>query len=400
MALKVGIDVRSLIDPQLTGVGVYTRNIVQGLQQVAPDLELRLYASGAEERSLGDLGVSNLGNTHLVWNKRPNKLLSARAALGRGPALDKLVGGVDVWFSPNLNFTSLSPHVPHVLTVHDLSYSLYANFFSFKRRAWHAATHAQRTVTGATHLLCDSHSTAQDLVQWYGVAPERIAVVPLGLASGMGAAEQPTPEDISAARGRFKIGRRYVVAIGTIEPRKNLASLIDAFSILAERSPELELVLIGPYGWKGSGFARAVARSAARDRVHVLGYVNEATKRSLLAGATALYCASSYEGFGLPALEAMQLGIPVLTANISSLPEVTGESAVLVDPERPAEIVRGLSALLVDADLRARLAASGRKRAAEFSWHEAAIKTWTVLKAVAEQGVGIVPAAQVTAEVL
>ncbi len=394
--MKVGIDIRSLTDPQLTGVGTYTRNIVRGLQQVAPDLDLRLYASGAHELTLKELGIPSLGNTSLIWNRKPKKMLSPRTPGARGPVLDNLVGGADVWFSPNVNFTALSPHVPHVVTVHDLSYALYPQFFSLKRRIWHLATHAQRTVTSATHVLCDSRSTAQDLTRLYGLPTERISVVQLAHTQ----AEQPTSEEIATVGERFEIGRRYIVAIGTIEPRKNLATLIKAFGTLAEHTSDLELVIIGPMGWKSRSFARAMHESALQERIHVLGYMPEPAKRSLLAGALALYSVSSYEGFGLPALEAMHLGVPVITANVSSLPEVTGETAILVDPERPAEIIRGVTALLEDAELRAILAARGRQRAQEFSWHTAAVQTYTVLRAVAEQGVGIVPAAQVAAEVL
>ncbi|MFO0704457.1 MAG: glycosyltransferase family 1 protein [Candidatus Andersenbacteria bacterium] len=393
--MKIGIDIRSLTDPQLTGVGTYTRAIVRAMQQVAPDLQFSLYASGTREQTLTDLGIPNLANTSLTWNRRPNKLLSARSTLTRAPYLDRIVGGVDVWFSPNVNFTALSPHVPHVLTVHDVSYALYPDFFSLKRRLWHNATRARRLIQQATHVICDSRSTAQDVTRLYAIPAEQLTVVPLGASL----AEPPTPDESAAAQKKYELPKRYIVAIGAIEPRKNLAALVRAFDGVAQRDPDLGLALIGPLGWKTATFERAVAQSPVADRILVLGYVPESAKRALLAGATALYCASSYEGFGLPALEALQLGVPVLTANISSLPEVTGHAAVLVDPERPVEIERALELLLSEPGLRTQLADAGLPRAQGFSWHRAARQTVAVLRAVAEQGVGVQPV-PVAAEVL
>ncbi|MFH0830666.1 MAG: glycosyltransferase family 1 protein [Parcubacteria group bacterium] len=394
--MKIGIDIRSLTEPTPTGVGVYTRSLVRSFQNVAPEVELRLFAWGARERSLRDLEIAEQEGTTLTWLRKPSKLLSSRAALWRGVPADRVVGGVDVWFSPNINFTALSPGTPHVLTVHDLSFDLYPSFFSLRRRLWHVATHARRMISLATHLVCDSRSTAQDLMARYGIPLERISVVPLGAP----AVVRPTAEVRTQVRRRLKLPEQYLLAIGTIEPRKNLVTLVQAFEEVAWSRPELGLVIVGPWGWRSGDFARAISASPLADHIHVVGYLNEQDKQALLTDALALYSVSSYEGFGLPVLEAMQLGVPVLTANISSLPEVTRSAAVLIDPERPMAITQALLELLNDGELSSSLARRGYLRSKCYSWDECARQTLKVLAAVAEQGVGIAPERIVAAEVL
>ena len=396
MAIKVGVDIRSLVDSQPTGVGTYTRMMVNSLQAVAPELELKLYASGSQQRSLRDLGIAEESGTSLTWVAKPNKVLNARSFTLGTPLLDRAVGGADVWFSPNINFTNLSPHVPHVLTVHDLSYHLFPGFFSGKRRAWHAATRAAAMVAGATHVVCDSHSTAQDVQRVYGLTPEQTSVVWLGKDLVV----HPTQSEIQSVSAELQLPKEYVVAIGAIEPRKNLVGLVQALEEVAWARPELGLVLIGPYGWKNGALKRAIASSYLADRIHVLGYLEAKHKSAVLAQAKLLYCASSYEGFGLPVLEAMQLGVPVVTSNVSSLPEIAGEAAVLVDPERVDQCAQALLEVLRDSDAQDVLRKRGRARAQRFTWQDAALEMANVLRAVAEQGVGSVKTPVIPVEVV
>jgi len=396
MAIKIGIDIRSLVDPEPTGVGTYTRMMVNALQAVAPDLELKLYASGRRERSLRELGIAEEPGTTLTWTKKPNKILNARTVALGTPLLDRQVGGVDVWFSPNINFTSLSAHVPHVVTVHDLSYHLYPGFFSGKRRVWHSATRAAAMITQATHIVCDSHSTAQDLRRVYGLAPEHVSVVWLGNDLVV----FPTQSEVESTMAELQLPKEYVVAIGTIEPRKNLVALVRALEEVAWSRPELGLVLIGPYGWKNAALRRVIKTSFLAERIHVLGYLDGPQKNAVLAQAKLLYCASSYEGFGLPLLEAMQLGVPVVTSNLSSLPEIAGEAAVLIDPERVDQSAQALLELLRDQQAREMLRKSGRARAQHFTWQQAGLEMAKVLRAVAEQGVGVVKPSVTPVEVV
>lgn len=381
--MRIGIDVRSLQEAQPTGVGEYTRAVVTELLRQAPEHEFRLYASGAHRVELPDVGQTQHPRATVKWLARPNKLLSAATVLAHRPVIDTLLGGLDVFFSPNLNFTALSPSLPHVLTLHDVSFELFPSFFSTKRRVWHKAVGARRLARTAAHVLCDSRSTADDVVATYSVPRERTTVVPLGVDAVF--SNTPAQADVRRVREQYQLPARYILAVGTIEPRKNLVGLIKAYTDLRDRvSAPLGLVIAGPEGWKTRAFWRAVDASVNHEDIHVLGFVPGPDRAALLRGAACAVATSSYEGFGLPALEAMASGVPVVAAQTSSTPEVTADAALLVDPERPGQIAEALQAVLSDEALCGMLIAHGREQASRFAWSATARATLDVLQAVVD----------------
>jgi glycosyltransferase involved in cell wall biosynthesis len=165
---------------------------------------------------------------------------------------------------------------------------------------------------------------------------------------------------------------RFVLALGTVEPRKNLPTLVRAFDRVADDDPNLTLVVAGPDGWDRDAFTAAWSAARHRERVWRLGYVTEDERRDLLAGATVFAYPSVYEGFGHPPLEAMAAGVPVVAADAGALPEILGDAAVLVDPSDVDAIADGLHRVIHDASLRATLTARGTERAGRFSWDDAA----------------------------
>jgi glycosyltransferase involved in cell wall biosynthesis len=193
-----------------------------------------------------------------------------------------------------------------------------------------------------------------------GVPADRVVAIPSGLA--------PVTGGDAVAGGRLAGGKRYVLALGTIEPRKNLPALVRAFGPVAATDPEVRLVVAGPDGWDRDAFTAAVAGSAQRDRIVRLGYVDPAARRDLLAGATVFAYPSRYEGFGLPPLEAMAVGVPVVAGRAGALPEVLGDAARFVDPADEQELAAALGGLLDDATARDRLVARGRERARRYDW--------------------------------
>lgn len=380
--MRIGIDIRPLEEAQPTGVGEYTRAVVAEMLRQGPEHEFRLYASGAKQVELPELGLAAHPKATVKWLQRPNKILSASTVLTRKPLVDEVLGGLDVFFSPNLNFTALSHRVPHVLTVHDLSFELFPDFFSARRRLWHRAVGARRAVQSAAHLLCDSRSTADDVVSTYGVPREKTSVVPLGVDASFRATLDAA--DVRRVREQYELPERYAVAVGTIEPRKNLVALVRAFAAARKRVGPFGLVIAGPEGWKTGAFWRAVDASEFADDIQVLGFVPAADRPALLAGAACALSVSSYEGFGLPALEAMAVGTPVVAAQVSSLPEVTNDAALLIDPERPAQIADALTAVLTDDALLGSLVAAGHEREQQFTWEATARATLDVLAAVVD----------------
>jgi glycosyltransferase involved in cell wall biosynthesis len=274
-----------------------------------------------------------------------------------------------------------------VLVVHDLAFERYPETAPQIDARWRRRFAA--AVRGCGALIVPSISAKGDVVAAHGIPEERVHAIPHGVdAAAFGA----VPEDrLGRVRERFGIAGPYVVFVGGLEPRKNLVRLVRAF---AASGSDATLVLAGGrVRWlpMEEDRVRAEIRSlpqAVASRVVLTGYVSEEDKRALLAGAEALAYPSLYEGFGFPVLEAMAAGTPVLTSNVSSLPELVGEDAVLVDPQDEAAIAAGIVRLLDDRGLRERLIGAGRARAARFTWEATARRTADVLRAVAARGAG------------
>jgi glycosyltransferase involved in cell wall biosynthesis len=237
---------------------------------------------------------------------------------------------------------------------------------------------AERIWKPADRLIAVSENTRQDAVRILGLKPERIEVIYPGVAESYFAA---------TAEGAAKHGlaRPYVLYVGTVEPRKNLAALLDAWEGLAASVREaFDLVVAGPEGWR-SGATMARLREPPSG-VRYLGYVPEADLPAITAGATAFIYPSLYEGFGFPVAQAMAAGVPVITSNVSSLPEITGGGAALIDPRSLAEIRAALERLLTSPSERARLAAAGRIQAQRFRWDAAARQSLAVFEKVLGRG--------------
>jgi glycosyltransferase involved in cell wall biosynthesis len=252
-----------------------------------------------------------------------------------------------------------------VATVHDLGFHHHPETYPPAGRRFHERA-TRIVVAEAARVLVPSRATARDLAEVYGLEPDRVALTPLGV-------ELPPRDPAPARRLLAELGVRgpFLLAVGTLEPRKNLRRLLGAFADSAEELPDHHLVVAGPVGW-----GPALRPTHDLVRVKLAGPVDDATLHGLYAAADGLAYPSLYEGFGLPVLEAMAHGTPVLTSERSSLPEVAGEAALLVDPTDQAAIAAGLLRLVGDQALRARLAAAGPRRAARFTWPATAAATW------------------------
>lgn len=228
---------------------------------------------------------------------------------------------------------------------------------------------AERVLRKADRLIAVSEASRQDAARVLGLDPARIETIHHGVDNRF---FHTHPEE---AWAKFSL-HTYILSVGTVEPRKNLGRLLDAFETLpAEMRAEFPLVIAGPIGWEKPSL---VARLKSTAHVRYLGYVDDADLPSLTAGATVFAYPSLYEGFGFPVAQAMACGVPVVTSNVSSLPEVLGEGGVLVDPRSEAEIASALSRLLTSPAGRTRLGTAGRARAAQcFRWERCARQTWS-----------------------
>ena len=375
--MRIAVDARPALDPRRTGVGHYARRLIEHLPAAMPDDEVTawyLHPRGPFSKHRFFEGTGATEHASRV----PTRVFQPAAWRLGVPRLEWLVG-FDVLLATNF----MPPPTKRscvVLVVHDLAYEVMPETAPHHGAAWRRRFDAWLRQSAA--VIVPSVSARADLLDRHEVDDGHVYVV----AHGAETFEAPTPAAVEAARERFDIGGRYVLFVGGIEPRKNLHGLVEAF-----RRVDTDAWLVvagGQTRWSPGETGRleiAVARlgEAARRRVRFTGYVSEDHKRALLAGAEVLAYPSRYEGFGFPVLEGFAAGVPVLTSTASSLPEVAGEAALLVDPTDPGEIASGLDRLLSDEDLRRRLRDAGRQRVRGFTWERSAASTAEVLRAAA-----------------
>ncbi|HEX2050198.1 MAG TPA: glycosyltransferase family 1 protein [Actinomycetota bacterium] len=275
----------------------------------------------------------------------------------RRPRVERAAGRVDVVHATTIAVPPRS--APLVVTMHDVAWRAGGDFVTRRGRGFfeRGLAVARRD---ADLVLCPSRATADDCAR-AGFDPARLRVVPLGVD-----APRATAGDVERVRARYGLTRPYVLFAGTIEPRKNLARLVEAFRTLDDG---VDLALVGPRGWNED--LDALVRPA-RARVKALGFVPHADLGPLYAGAAVFCMPSLLEGFGFPVLEAMAQGTPVVTSRGTSTEEVAGDAAVLVDPRDPGSIARGLAAVLGDDALARKLSDAGPARAAEYTWERTA----------------------------
>jgi glycosyltransferase involved in cell wall biosynthesis len=270
-------------------------------------------------------------------------------------------------------------NIPTVLTVHDLIFKLFPQHHK-QLNYWYLNAAMPLFVRRADHVIAISETTKRDLMREYGTPAGKISVVYEAAAPRF----TPSPaEQIAAVRARYGLPDRYLLTVGTIEPRKNLPRVVEALAALRRDDPALRLVVVGARGWLVESFDKAIEEFEQQEAVILPGFVPDEDLPSLYAGATATVQASLYEGFGLPVLEAMACGSPVACSATSSLGEIAGEAALTFDPADVEAIIAVLRRLLAEPELRDDLCQRGLARAAEFSWERTARETWAVYAQVA-----------------
>jgi glycosyltransferase involved in cell wall biosynthesis len=287
------------------------------------------------------------------------------------PPLTWWTGKVDVVHGMNF-VVPPAAGAAELVTVHDLTCVRFPELCTSDTLEYPALL--RRALARGAHIHAVSEFVADEVCDVFRVERERVHVVANGLTP-MG--------DGDAGRGVARAGGRYVLALGTVEPRKDLPSLVAAFDAVAASHADVRLVVAGPDGWGAEEFAAAVQRAHHRNRIVRLGWVDDATRADLMAGASVFAYPSRYEGFGLPPLEAMAMGTPVVTTRAGALPEIVGEAAVLVAPGDVDALATAIAGVLDDQREAERLVSAGHRRANEFSWDGAAHELVDVYRALA-----------------
>ncbi len=267
-----------------------------------------------------------------------------------------------------------------ISTVHDLSHIHYPQYHPKERVAF-LEKNLRITLDTAAHILTDSEFVRNELISLLNVPPERITAVLLGVDEEFHPRTQAQVEHILAAH-QLNYGQ-YLLSVSTLEPRKNIAQMLDAYMLLdATIRKNYPLVLVGGDGWRNDDLKQRIASLVAQGEIKHLGYIPNAQLPFLFAGARGFAFVPFYEGFGLPPLEAMASGVPVLASNVSSIPEVVGETGILVDPNATAQITQGMAQLLTDEPWREQAIAAGLARAKTFTWQRCVEQTLAIYQRV------------------
>ena len=355
------------------GIAVYIEHLLRYLPRVAPELRYRVLLGRGRLPAEVTLPVSrSRWPTHrpplrIVWEQLvlPWVLRRQRADLLHAPAF----------------VAPLLTSVPTVITVHDLSFLRYPHFFRRSRQRY-LSTMTPWACRRAEAVITGSEFSRREIVAALDVPPQRLHVVPYGVAARF----RPLPAaQVAAFRVRRGLPERFILYLGTLEPRKNLPRLIRAFARLRSAVPEAHLVLAGGKGWFYQTIFAEVTRQGLQGRVHFPGFIPAEEQALWYNAATSFAYLSTYEGFGLPVLESLACGVPAVASNSTSLPEAAGGGALLVPPEDEEAITTALAQLWRDAELRASLRAQGLRHAARFSWERTASLTAEVYRKVLGQ---------------
>jgi alpha-1,3-rhamnosyl/mannosyltransferase len=355
--VKVAIDARKWQD---YGIGTYVRNLVRHLARLDRETTYFLFCRSADESTLRDLA----GNFVPVVEDAAG--YGVREHVSIPVKLRRL--GAQLLHSPHY-VRPLFCGVPSVVTIHDCIHLLFPQYLP-NRMAWRYAHVVMGSAVRRSALVFTvSEASRRDILRFYPWAdPDKVVVVPNAIDAEL--LEDPGPEEMERVRERYQIRGRVVLFAGNIKPHKNLERLIEAFARLRARPghEDVRLMIVGEEVSKYPSLRRVMESAGVRADVRFFGFVPQTTLAALYRLASVFAFPSLYEGFGLPPLEAMACGTPVLTSRISSLPEVVGDAAVLVDPYDVEDIAHGLERLLGDAALRASLVEKGRVRVGNFSW--------------------------------
>ncbi len=364
---------------QRTGVGVYADHLLQELAALMrpPDcLYVAIQDDDPLHRNdrLARLHVHFLPVNARIFRRRAALLLFEQTIL---PLL-ALRHHADVLHSLHYTHPLVAP-CARAVTIHDLTFTLFPELHTRARRLLFPFF-TRRAMRAAECPLFVSRSTEADAERLFGPSRFPGHVTRLGVATSAPA----TPQQTQAALRQLGVRVPFVLFLGTLEPRKNLRRVLSAFEWFAERHPPFTLLIAGKLGWNYREFLAALEGSPVRARVQTLGFVTEGQKAALLAGCAMLVYPSLYEGFGLPVLEGLAAGAPVVTSDVSSMPEVAGEAALLVDPLSVEAIADAMSRIAADPRLAARLREAGPRRAGHCTWAQSAEATYRAYRATVE----------------
>jgi len=368
--MRIAIDLRPALKKG-TGVGTYVQNLVENLALIDQENHYCLFSSSFKDRFPRE--KLSLPDNFCVKDYRiPVRLLNFLWHKYRFPPLDYLTGEVDVTHSPHPLLLPAKKG-KRIITIHDLFFWEHPEMTKGEvRRDYLTLTELHAHV--ADGIIAVSENTKKDIIRLLKVPAEKVKVIYQGVAESF--RHRLSPQSLSSLRKRFSLNGDYLLFVGAIEPRKNLVNLLRAFKgVVKKNFGELKLVIAGERSWHTEEFDRELQSPDLKERVVLTGYLSSEELAGLYQAARMLIFPSLGEGFGLPLVEAMASGIPIVSSKTSCIPEVVGDAAILIDPHSPQEIEEAICSLLTDSKLAEELTRRGLERSYRFSWKETAKQT-------------------------
>ncbi len=344
--MKVGIDGRCLQNSRNTGVEEYAQGLIFRLVEENDKDQFIIFLNAFGRIREDFAWLEQYKNVQIKRFGIPNKLLNFCFLFLNWPKIDNLLGGLDYFISPNFHFLALTKKCRRILTVHDLSFERMPETFSWKRRLWHFFINPRKNTKEAYRIWAVSNSTAQDLINLYQIKSSKIVVnYPFFNFKNFNQVSCRNQEIID----KYRLPSKFILFLGTIEPRKNIKGLIKGFESFKRRNDwvrDYKLVIAGEKGWLWESIIERAENSLLAEDIIFTSFVEEKDKPMFYSLAKVFVYPSFYEGFGFPPLEAMAAGVPTIASNCSSIPEVLGDGAILINPYQSFEICLALELLL------------------------------------------------------
>lgn len=361
--MNIIVDISPLKQKNLSGVGKYLHEILSRLLVLDKSNEYFLISYGRQNKNINP-NLSQDKNIHYIHHNIPSKLLFILSFFNF-PKLDVLkfkgeVIKVDFVWLANFNVCNLKyKKTKLITTIHDLSFKIYPQFFNFKRKLWHFLVKPKKIIKRSNKLIAVSNNTSLDIQNIYGIAKDKIIIMNLGVSEKYKVASRDKSETLKL---KYNLSENFILFVGTKEPRKNILSLLKAFQKIKPqhlgnkcrgKSDDLELVIIGGKGWKEKKWQKFYndLKSTIKSRIKIIDYCPEEDLLALYNLAKIFVWPSFYEGFGLPVLEAMACGCPVITSNNSSLPAIAKDKALLIESFNVNNLFLAMNSLLKDENL-------------------------------------------------
>ncbi|TSA44317.1 glycosyltransferase family 1 protein [bacterium] len=377
--MKIFIDIRSLDARYTSGVPGYIKLLIENMLTEAPGEDYIFFANSFRR---------NLEKTDLPQKYKgtwlnlglPNRLLDLTNHFLNFPKIDRIIPA-DVFFSPHFNILSFKNPEKHVLTIHDISFYHYPDFFSHRKQFWHWQQDWRKQIENAGRIIANSDYTGNDIIETLRTKPEKVKRIYPGVDPFY---RKMNKNDVDLIRFRNEKGlnKPFLLSVGTLEPRKNIIATIRAFNFLKQSAAfrDLELIIVGPRGWLYDKILKEAKSSPWQNKIRIWGKATREEILFLYNLASVFVYPSFFEGFGFPPLEAQACGLPVVASNRSSLPEVLGKSALLTDPWRVGELALAIESVLTDNKTSEMLKIRGFENIKRFNWPNAAREVVALLK--------------------